>query len=180
MNPAAKSRALTALDRLDPDGSTNLWGGLQSGLDMMQSASMFLIFFNYLPFKIKRAILFSFCSRTESQQLSQKEDTFQLWRDIKTRTRFRALYQRLVKIAKDCTDSLGFGYDLDSSLLSELASKGHGKYAFIPDSSLVGTVFVNAMSNLMSTGANEVKLLVEPSEGRELIFEDGTMNDCLY
>ena len=57
--------------------------------------------------------------------------------------------------------TFGFGYNLDSSMLREIAEEGDGMYAFIPDSSFVGTAFVNATSNLLCTMARNVTLTVE-------------------
>lgn len=74
---------------------------------------------------------------------------------------------------RSLSNIVGFGYDLDSKLLVEIAREGNGKYAFIPDSSLVGTVFVNAMSNLMSTAANEVTLQLETQNETKLEMKDG-------
>eukprot|EP00438_Fugacium_kawagutii_P004411 Skav228596 [mRNA] locus=scaffold1161:124212:130225:+ [translate_table: standard] len=63
-----------------------------------------------------------------------------------------------------CTIStFGFGYELDSALLSDLATEGFGAYAFIPDAGFVGTVFVNAMSNLLSTMAKDAVLTLRSS-----------------
>merc|ERR1712134_187509 len=43
-----------------------------------------------------------------------------------------------------CTlTTFGFGYNLMSQMLTEISEIGGGSYAFIPDSGLVGTVFVN-------------------------------------
>merc|ERR1740138_973778 len=68
-----------------------------------------------------------------------------------------------------CTVStFGFGYDLDSELLHELAVIGSGTYAFIPDAGFVGTVFVNAMANLLVTVATNVRLTLEPCGGASL------------
>ncbi|QRW27329.1 hypothetical protein RhiXN_01924 [Rhizoctonia solani] len=49
--------------------------------------------------------------------------------------------------------TFGFGYNLDSRLLDEIAHLGQGMYGFIPDSGMVGTVFVHALANLMVTWA---------------------------
>jgi len=50
---------------------------------------------------------------------------------------------------------------LDSELLVELANQGNGNYAFIPDGSFVGTVFVNALSNFLSICATNVQLQIK-------------------
>jgi len=56
----------------------------------------------------------------------------------------------------------GFGYELDSEQLQQIAIIGSGAYNFIPDSSFVGTVFVNAVSNLLVMVAKDVELTLEP------------------
>ncbi|CAE6467052.1 unnamed protein product [Rhizoctonia solani] len=57
--------------------------------------------------------------------------------------------------------TFGFGYNLDSRLLDEIADIGQGMYGFIPDSGMVGTVFVHALANLMSTWATGCTLDIE-------------------
>ena len=57
-----------------------------------------------------------------------------------------------------CTvNTFGFGYSLDSKLLEDIATLGNaGSYAFIPDGSFVGTIFVNAVTTLLATAATNV------------------------
>ncbi|KDQ06763.1 hypothetical protein BOTBODRAFT_235615 [Botryobasidium botryosum FD-172 SS1] len=50
-------------------------------------------------------------------------------------------------------NTFGFGYALDSHLLYQIAVKGGGSFGFIPDPGFVGTVFINAGANLLSTYA---------------------------
>jgi hypothetical protein len=58
-------------------------------------------------------------------------------------------------------NTFGFGYELDSQLLEGLAHIGNsGSYAFIPDGAFVGTIFVNAISNLLTTVATNLKLSI--------------------
>ncbi|ORY61500.1 hint-domain-containing protein [Pseudomassariella vexata] len=54
--------------------------------------------------------------------------------------------------------TFGFGYNIKSGLLKSIAEIGGGNYAFIPDSGMVGTVFINAMAHLQSTFANKCVL----------------------
>lgn len=44
--------------------------------------------------------------------------------------------------------TFGFGYSLDTRMLKDIALEGNGTFSFIPDATMVGTVFVNAMSNM--------------------------------
>ncbi|QRV80659.1 hypothetical protein RhiJN_08674 [Ceratobasidium sp. AG-Ba] len=57
--------------------------------------------------------------------------------------------------------TFGFGHILKSMLLSDIASIGQGTYGFVPDSGMVGTVFIHAVSNLMSTWTTNCFLYVE-------------------
>ena len=54
--------------------------------------------------------------------------------------------------------TFGFGYSLESKLLESLSVEGNGTYGFIPDCSMVGTVFINFCSAVLSTVANQIKL----------------------
>ncbi len=68
-----------------------------------------------------------------------------------------------------CTIStFGFGYNMDSLLLVEMALTGFGTYSFIPDASFVGTVFVNIVSNLLVAMAQEVFFDLQCEDGLEI------------
>jgi len=50
-------------------------------------------------------------------------------------------------------NTFGFGYNLDSALLQQMAALGKGMYSFIPDSGFVGTAFIHSVANcLVSLG----------------------------
>merc|ERR1719251_661658 len=66
-------------------------------------------------------------------------------------------------------NTIGFGYSLDSPLLIDLAKAGNGTYMFIPDSGLVGTVFVNLVSNLLTTMSSNLTVSLEPSSDSKII-----------
>ena len=58
-------------------------------------------------------------------------------------------------------NTFGFGYQLNSKLLEDISILGNsGSYAFIPDGSFVGTIFVNAISTLLSTAATNVQVIM--------------------
>ena len=52
--------------------------------------------------------------------------------------------------------TFGFGYNLNSGLLYEMAQVSSGMNCFIPDATFVGTIFVNAISNILTTAAVDV------------------------
>jgi hypothetical protein len=60
--------------------------------------------------------------------------------------------------------TFGFGYNLQPGLLQSIAEFSGGNYSFIPDSSMLGTIFIHAVANLQSTFARRAVLnLTYPS-----------------
>lgn len=66
--------------------------------------------------------------------------------------------------------TFGFGYQLDSRLLINIAIEGGGLYGYIPDAGSVGTTFVNAAANLLSSIAKDVEVTIQPQNGA--VFAD--------
>ncbi|CAN8097760.1 unnamed protein product [Discula destructiva] len=54
--------------------------------------------------------------------------------------------------------TFGFGFQLRSGLLKSLAEFGRGNYAFIADAGMIATVFVHAVAHLQSTFATNASL----------------------
>ncbi|CAE7850149.1 unnamed protein product [Symbiodinium microadriaticum] len=146
MNENGRKLSENKLEELVAEGMTNLWDGLQTGLTLLKEGAAdsnrlqhIMLFTDGLPnINPPRGIL------PMLKRLKDKSEGGRL----------------------SCTIStFGFGYELDSALLSQLAADGFGTYAFIPDAGFVGTVFVNAMSNLLVTMARDVVVTLKPVEG---------------
>ena len=138
MDEFGRKKAYDALDNLYPDASTNLWDGLYRGLEVL---------------------------RMRKTDGLQKNAAILLLTDGMPNVEPpRGYIPQLQKYKEDLGGELpgiintfGFGYSLDSKLLNDIAVMGKGTYAFIPDGSFVGTIFVNSMSNLLSSmGMNVV------------------------
>jgi len=146
MTDAGKKKAEKALDALQPLNSTNIWDGLHEGLEVLRNGA---------PDKNSAVFLLTdgqpniIPPRGHLPMLQKYKDEHGLPGIINT---------------------FGFGYNLDSKLLNELSVAGNGAYAFIPDGSFVGTIFVNALSNLLSTAANNVRLSVEMENTKFIDF----------
>eukprot|EP01064_Diplonema_japonicum_P003441 TRINITY_DN1221_c0_g1_i1.p1 TRINITY_DN1221_c0_g1~~TRINITY_DN1221_c0_g1_i1.p1 ORF type:complete len:728 (+),score=189.69 TRINITY_DN1221_c0_g1_i1:64-2184(+) len=141
MNSKGKTRAKKCLDDLSPGGQTNLWDGLFRGMETIRNNKSpvirnenIMLFTDGMPNIIP--------PRGHVPMLRKYIDEFGLVASINT---------------------FGFGYSLDSALLHELAVEGMGTYGFIPDSSLVGTVFVNAVSHQLAKCYRDVILNIEES-----------------
>jgi len=62
---------------------------------------------------------------------------------------------------KGTLSTFGFGYSLDSNLLDEVATLLNGTFAFIPDATMVGTVFTNYISNCLACVHDNTKVNIE-------------------
>ena len=170
-----------AIDSLCADGQTNLWAGLHEGLKLLTDRCA-----PRSRGRTSRGQSYPNGTARGPPHASSLSSSLHLagYLACPTRTRsgrnkavflltdgcpnveppsghLAALRAFLDEKGADCSIStFGFGYSLDSKLLHELASAGQGGYAFIPDGSFVGTVFVNATSNVLSTAARAVTLRV--------------------
>lgn len=123
-------------------GATNIWNGLEEGLSVCRRGQ---VDGNRLAHLI---LLTDGQTAMRNEVLPRMEEA-------------KGAEERL-----PCTVStFGFGYNIDSDLLVQMAEKGFGVYSFIPDAGFVGTIFVNYISNLLSTMALSAMLLLDPEGG---------------
>jgi len=138
MNKAGKTKAKDAVKKLRTCGNTNIWDGLSSAMDLVekegdtQNANILLLTDGLPNVHPPRGELPTLVRYLEAHP------------DLRCRI-----------------STFGFGYSLDSQLLNNIAIEGGGHYGFIPDSSFVGTVFINAISNILSTAIPDCELLLE-------------------
>ncbi|UJR16403.1 hypothetical protein I4U23_003306 [Adineta vaga] len=139
MNEDGRAKSIDQLEKLQTLGTTNLWDGLKTGLDVLangQRASG------------SNTALFLLTDGVPSDH--PPEGYLPALTAYKEKTNFTC-----------SISTFGFGYSLESKLLEDLAQIGNvGSYAFIPDGSFVGTIFVNAISNLLTTVGTNLKLTV--------------------
>ena len=57
--------------------------------------------------------------------------------------------------------TFAFGYQVDSKLMEEISKIGNGIYGYCPDCTMVGTIFVNFMSNILTTIESTIKIEVK-------------------
>eukprot|EP00931_Biecheleriopsis_adriatica_P064704 TRINITY_DN39432_c0_g1_i1.p1 TRINITY_DN39432_c0_g1~~TRINITY_DN39432_c0_g1_i1.p1 ORF type:complete len:507 (+),score=101.38 TRINITY_DN39432_c0_g1_i1:32-1552(+) len=144
MTADGREQAIQALESLQPGGQTNLWDGLLAGMQALQghvgkSQKSILLLTDGLP-----TISPPFGHLRELKSFKESAPDFQFQ-----------------------INTFGFGYSLDSEMLLELAMEGNGTYAFIPDAVIVGTVFVNAVANVLSTHTQNAKLHLVAKGGTE-------------
>ncbi len=155
MDATGKENAGKALDRIAPNGQTNLWEGLKLGLDDLAKAG---------------------AMRSRGRGEGEPDPCFNaavmLMTDglpnIVPEAGHMASLQSYIAQNPDPRRSIhtfGFGYKLDTKLLCDIADTGNGSYAFIPDSGMVGTVFVNATANLLAARTSSAELSIVAKNG---------------
>ena len=129
-------------------GGTNIWNGLEEGLKVCRQGQG--IQGDQCGKRLAHLILL-----TDGQTTGHNEV-------LPNMVAAKGAEERL-----PCTVStFGFGYNIDSNLLVDMAHNGFGVYSFIPDAGFVGTVFVNYVSNLLSTMSLSAMLVVDPEGGQ--------------
>lgn len=63
---------------------------------------------------------------------------------------------------KPAITTLGFGYFLDTPLLASIARIGSSSFHFIPDSSFLGTIFINSIAAIQTTYAMNARIILKP------------------
>jgi Mg-chelatase subunit ChlD len=142
MNKDGQGRASKVLAGLHTEGSTNLWDGLLKGMEVLRGQaregrfpSVFLLTDGQPNVAPPRGHLEMLKRYKDEHKISYTVNTF------------------------------GFGYNLDSHLLDELATEGGGAYAFVPEPTFVGTCFVNALANTLVTASSDASIAVENLNG---------------
>jgi len=144
MNSAGQATAERMVKDLRPGGQTNVWDGLQSGLQTLRDSgdrrtALFILTDgkpNVSPPRGEAAMLQRYLTE---HQMSSPVSTF------------------------------GFGYEVQSSLLLDLCTIGQGMYFFIPDATFVGTTFVHAASNLLATATANATLELQGLNGAQVL-----------
>ena len=149
----AENKALVAgeLDALKPVSNTNMWAGMIESLDILRETS---------PQNKNKGILLLTDGVPNVEPPRGHETMLQRYFDSND---FRCMIS-----------CYGFGYNLNSELLLNISNiSGGDGYSFIPDASILGSVFINGISNLLLTCATNCTLKINLSSGA--VSPDGSL-----
>tara|TARA_Y100000389_G_scaffold174692_1_gene184843 strand:+ start:2946 stop:5219 length:2274 start_codon:yes stop_codon:yes gene_type:complete len=138
------------LDQLRPLNTTNIWSGIQLSMDILRSTS----------------------------PECRNKSIFLLTDGVPNIVPPRGHEAMIEKYKRQnnfiCPiNCYGFGYDLDSPLLDTISRMTGGDgYAFIPDSSLLGNIFIHGISNLLTTAMTNKEINITLC--RDVQFTDRT------
>ena len=149
MDASGKQKMKNILKSIQEGGMTNFWDGVKTSLDAIQqrtnntnSANVF-VFTDGLPNMKPPA---GYVGTLE--QYKDQHDGF-----------------------KCSLSTFGFGYQLDSELLTTYATIGNGDFSFIPDSSFSITTFVHKVCNVLNHYATDCMLSLETMHGSRLVID---------
>jgi len=139
----------TDLDNLKPTGTTNMWAGIKKSLDVLK--------FNSPKDKLKVIKLFT-------DGLPSTEPNRGYGPEIQ-----KYFDDNDFKCMINC---YGFGYSLKSEILSDISNVSGGDgFSYVPDSSLLGNIFIHGVSNFFTTAATFVKAKIVFTDGSWIPFE---------
>ena len=157
MNEAGKGLAKTALDTVEAKGATNLWDGLYVAMELLRNAECTPELANQPRYS---AVLLLTDGQPNIFPPLGFPRTLQKYRDRTCKGKLPATLH-----------TFGFGYELDSTLLCDLARFGGGCYSFIPDAGFVGTCFINSMASIFTSALCDVELRVTPASGTLIVAD---------
>eukprot|EP00927_Polykrikos_kofoidii_P001876 TRINITY_DN10730_c0_g1_i1.p1 TRINITY_DN10730_c0_g1~~TRINITY_DN10730_c0_g1_i1.p1 ORF type:complete len:965 (+),score=112.30 TRINITY_DN10730_c0_g1_i1:302-2896(+) len=146
MDEDGRKEATTALESLQPQGTTGIWEGLHAGLEALRTRAGD-------EWRHKTIMLLT----DGMPNVNPPKGHIQMLRDYKESHPGFGFQ----------INTFGFGYQLLSDLLLDLAIEGQGTFSFIPDAVIVGTCFVNCIANILSTKTQQAVLHLTPTGGAE-------------
>lgn len=132
------------INKIKIEGMTNIWAGLMLGMEEIRK--------NPGSLRNQSVILLTDGLPNVSPP-SGEVKTFKKF--LKTNSSLRDSFT---------LHTCGFGYQLDSKMLKDLANIGSGSYSFIPDIGMVGTIFINLMSNIYNINSTHLSVTLPYSK----------------
>lgn len=139
MDTVGLNTATTAITNLRSSGSTNIWDGLRQAL-----------------LQAEQAIQRNPNSNIQILLLTDGEPSPDLLPPLGIKSTLKRKMDTLK--GKVTISTFGFGYSLDADLLESICIQGNGTYGFIPDCSMVGTVFINWAAKALLTLSHHITL----------------------
>jgi Mg-chelatase subunit ChlD len=137
MDTIGLATATNAITGLRASGATNIWDGLRIAL--LQAAN---------------AIDRNPRANIQILLLTDGEPSQDLLPPLGIKSTLKRKMDSLK--GKVTISTFGFGYSLDADLLESICILGNGTYGFIPDCSMVGTVFINWAAKALLTLAHHI------------------------
>tara|TARA_B100000795_G_scaffold264601_1_gene245277 strand:- start:636 stop:2756 length:2121 start_codon:yes stop_codon:yes gene_type:complete len=136
-----KTYLKTLISNLNTEGYTNVWAGLSMGLKQFSNIFNDDIVCN-------KSLIFMTDGIPSEHLLPPRGIVESFERSLNSMTIKPTIY------------TFGFGYSLDTNLLTNIANVGNGTFSFIPDSGFVGTIIIHAMANIKTACGTNATLKI--------------------
>ena len=137
VNDTGKNVIIDEINKMYPDGCTNIWDALRLGMIEGQK---------YKDYNTC-LLLFTDGEPNENPPMGIIPTLKEAISDIKD--------------VNFTISTFAFGYNVDSILMEEISQIGNGIYGYCPDCTMVGTIFTNFMANILTTIESTVKIDVK-------------------
>jgi hypothetical protein len=145
MNEEGKAKLSKAISLVQPDSQTNIWAGIELAHRVANKPE-------FKDVNITMALL------TDGlPNIDPPRGLINTFKRFPNETKNYSL------------STFGFGYQVDSEMLENISKIGKGIFGFIPDYSMVATVFINWAASVLSTCNRNVTIKIN--------YEDGTSHN---
>jgi len=152
-----KIQIMTSIDTIKPGGQTNIWGALEKALQILDSRED----------KSRNSAILMLTDGIPNVSPAQGE--------VETLKRLRKTKNFTTPIY-----TFGFGYNLQTTLLYNLAKYSNGGNAHIPDGNMIATVFCNFIATILCSVVMNLQLHITPKQTNSASFNNLLVGDFAY
>ena len=152
-----KVQIMTSIDTIKPGGQTNIWGAVEKALEIL----------NGRDDKSRNSAILMLTDGIPNVSPAQGE--------VETLKRLRKTKNFTTPIY-----TFGFGYNLQTTLLYDLAKYSNGGNAHIPDGNMIATVFCNFIATILCSVVMNLQLHITPKQTNSASFNNLLVGDFAY
>ena len=154
---ANKVQIMESIDTIKPGGQTNIWGAVEKALQILDSRDD----------KTRNSAILMLTDGIPNVSPAQGE--------VETLKRLRKTKNFTTPIY-----TFGFGYNLQTTLLYNLAKYSNGGNAHIPDGNMIATVFCNFIATILCSVVMNLQLHITPKQNNSATFNNLLVGDFAY
>jgi len=152
-----KVQIMTSIDTIKPGGQTNIWGAVEKALQILDGRDD----------KSRNSAILMLTDGIPNVSPAQGE--------VETLKRLRKTKNFTTPIY-----TFGFGYNLQTTLLYNLAKYSNGGNAHIPDGNMIATVFCNFIATILCSVVMNLQLHITPKQTNSASFNNLLVGDFAY
>ena len=152
-----KVQIMTSINSIRPGGQTNIWGALEKALQILDGRDD----------KTRNSAILMLTDGIPNVSPAQGE--------VETLKRLRKNKNFTTPIY-----TFGFGYNLQTTLLYDIAKYSNGGNAHIPDGNMIATVFCNFIATILCSVVMNLQLHITPKQTNSASFNNLLVGDFAY